>query len=186
MTDVLLRMLSAATLGLALALLLRRPARGLFGAGSAFTLWLLPPVLALAPLLPQTLAPAAIGVLPALTVTPHIAANAGSGASVDWVWLLVAVWLAGAALGLVRLAWVYADLRRSAQRGSAAWLATVGAAVPALDLRRVRIHETGPAVLWALPRSLVLLPRDFPARFANAATRELVLRHELKIGRAHV
>jgi TonB family protein len=34
-------------------------------------------------------------------------------------------------------------------------------------------------VLWALPRALILLPTDFPARFDNPATRELVLRHEL-------
>jgi len=34
-------------------------------------------------------------------------------------------------------------------------------------------------VLWALPRVLVLLPADFAERFDNAATRGLVLRHEL-------
>src|SRR6185312_11187376 len=57
MTDVLLRMLCGATFGLALVLLLRRPARRMFGAGAAFTLWLLPLVLALAPLLPEQVAP---------------------------------------------------------------------------------------------------------------------------------
>lgn len=63
MTETLLRMLCGATLGLALVLLLRRPARRVFGAGPAFTLWLLPIMLMLAPLLPQELAPGAIVVL---------------------------------------------------------------------------------------------------------------------------
>ncbi|MGH8124757.1 MAG: hypothetical protein ACREPK_02765, partial [Rhodanobacteraceae bacterium] len=75
MTDILLRMLWGATLGLALILLVRRPARRVFGTGPAFTLWLLPVALALAPLLPHGLAPVALVVLPGLTVTPHAAAS---------------------------------------------------------------------------------------------------------------
>jgi beta-lactamase regulating signal transducer with metallopeptidase domain len=59
-TELLIRVVVAVTLGLTLVLLLRRPARRAFGAGPAFTLWLLPIVLELAPLLPQELAPAAM------------------------------------------------------------------------------------------------------------------------------
>ncbi|HEX5954059.1 MAG TPA: peptidase M56, partial [Rhodanobacteraceae bacterium] len=72
MTELLLRMFCGATLGLALVLLVRRPVRRVFGAGPAFTLWLLPVALMLAPLLPQDLMPAAMVALPGLTVTPHV------------------------------------------------------------------------------------------------------------------
>ena len=51
MTESLLRMLVWVTIGLALTLLLRRPSRNVFGAGPAYTLWCLPVVLAVAPLL---------------------------------------------------------------------------------------------------------------------------------------
>lgn len=85
MIELLLRILCGATLGLALVLLLRRPARRAFGAGPAFTLWLLPVALMLVPLLPQKLMPTAVVVLPGLTVTPHVAADAVSLAiTVDW------------------------------------------------------------------------------------------------------
>jgi TonB family protein len=51
------------------------------------------------------------------------------------------------------------------------------AELSARDVRRLRIHPAGPAVLWA-PRPLLLLPADFPERF-DADERRLVLRHEL-------
>lgn len=177
MTEILLRMSYGATLGLALVLLLRRPARRLFGAGAAFTLWLLPLVLVLAPLLPEQMAPRAMIVVPGLTVTPH-SAVAAQPAMIDWVHALIVVWLVGVAGALLRLAMHYMHLLRSVQHAPEAWT-TMLAGAAALDPRRVRVHDTGPAVLWALPRSLILLPTDFPARFDNPATRELVLRHEL-------
>jgi TonB family protein len=180
MTEVLLRMLYEATLGLSLALLLRRPARGLFGAGAAFTLWLLPLVLALAPLLPQQVAPRAMIVVPGLTVTPHLAAPVAARAfSIDWTRWLPMIWLMGAAGALLRLVVHYVRLLRGMQRVPPAWTRGLAEAAPFLDARRVRVHAAGPAVLWALPRSLILLPADFFARFDNPPTRELVLRHEL-------
>jgi TonB family protein len=178
MTDVLLRMLCGATLGLALVLLLRRPARRVFGAGAAFTLWLLPLVLALAPLLPEQVAPRAMIVVPGLTVTPHFAA-AARPAAIDWTQGLVVVWLVGAAGALLRLAMHYVYLLRNVRRVPEAWKGMLAEAAATLDPCRVRVHAAGPAVLWALPHSLVLLPADFPERFDNPATRELVLRHEL-------
>jgi len=42
------------TLGLAFVLLARRPARRVLGAAPAFTLWLLPVLMAFAPLLPRS------------------------------------------------------------------------------------------------------------------------------------
>jgi TonB family protein len=179
MTDVLLRMLCGATLGLVLALLLRRPARRMFGAGPAFTLWLLPVALALAPLLPREWAPAAMVVLPGLTVTPHVATNTTAATTIDWAQGLMVLWLLGAAIGLLRLALHYSRLRRGTLPVPAEWSRWLTQCVPGLDPRRLRLHPAGPAVLWALPRSLILLPADFADRFGNAATRELVLRHEL-------
>lgn len=180
MTDVLLRGLLGATLGLVLVLLLRRPARRLFGAGPAFTLWLLPVVLALAPLLPREWAPAAVVVLPGLTVSPHAATAAASPAiAIDWASALLALWLLGAVFGLSRLALHYSRLRRAMRPVPGEWLRWLPRCTSGLDPRRVRVHPAGPAVLWALPHSLVLLPADFTERFDNAAIRELVLRHEL-------
>ncbi|MGH8113929.1 MAG: M56 family metallopeptidase, partial [Rhodanobacteraceae bacterium] len=181
MTDTLLRMLLWITLGLVLVLLLRRSARQLFGAGPAFTLWLLPFVLALAPLLPQQLAPSAMVVLPGLTVTPYtpVAAVAHAGSGIEVPLLLLALWLVGVAISLARLVWHYVRLSLGAQRGSPTWLATVCGAMPSLDARRVRVHAHGPAVLWSLPHSLLLLPEDFARRFDTVEARELVLRHEL-------
>ncbi|HEY8229850.1 MAG TPA: M56 family metallopeptidase, partial [Rhodanobacteraceae bacterium] len=180
MTDVLVRTLCGATLGLALVLLLRRPARRVFGAGAAFTLWLFPLVLALAPLLPTQVAPRAMIVLPGLTVTPHLAASlTARSAAIDWTQWLLAIWLVGVAGALLRLAVHYIRLLRGLRRVPQTWARMLAEVAPNLDPRRVRVHGAGPAVLWTLPRSLILLPDDFPKRFDNAATRELVLRHEL-------
>jgi TonB family protein len=180
MTEVLLRMLCGATLGLALVLLLRRPARRVFGAGAAFTLWLLPLVLALAPLLPEQVAPRAMIVVPGLTVTPHLAVPpAERPFALDWKQGLVAIWLVGAAVALARLVVHYLRLLRGVKRLPETRARTLVEAVPDRDMGRLREHAAGPAMLWALPRSLVLLPADFLARFDNAATRELVLHHEL-------
>lgn len=179
MADILLRMLLWVSLGLAAVLLLRRLARGLFGASPAFTLWLLPLVLLLAPLLPQRLLPATVVALPGLAVTPQLTGVAHASTGIDWPQALVAIWLVGAAIGLLRLALHYAHLLSRARRATATWMASVHAAATASDLRRVRVHPAGPGVLFALPRPLLLLPEDFAQRFNDAASRELVLRHEL-------
>jgi bla regulator protein blaR1 len=180
MTDMLLRMLAGVTLGLALSLLLRRPARRLFGAGPAFTLWLLPVVLACAPFLPRGLAPAVL-VLHGMTVTPQAAplAAARHVVVIDWAHMLIAAWLLGVTSMLARLAFHYLRLLQGARIAPSAWTCALREAAPDIDPLRVRVHDAGPAVLWALPRSLILLPADFARRFDNAATRELVLRHEM-------
>lgn len=177
MTELLVRILMAATLGLVLVLLLRRPARRVFGAGPAFTLWLMPIALVLAPVLPQQLAPASMVVLPGLAVTPHAGAAISSPATgIDWATWLMMAWVVGAAVGLLRLCVHYVRLLRGLREAPAGWLSQ---ATPDLDIRRVRIHDAGPAVMWALPRSLILLPADFAEHFDNAEARVLVLRHEL-------
>lgn len=180
MTELLLRMLCGATFGLALVLLLRRPARRVSGAGAAFALWLLPLVLALAPLLPAQVVLPAMIVVPGWTVTPHLAAStAAQPAAIDWTQALLAIWIVGVAGALLRLVMHYVRLLRGLRRAPRAWAGMLLEAVPGFDARRVRVHDAGPAVLWALPQSLILLPDHFAARFDNAATRELVLRHEL-------
>jgi TonB family protein len=179
MTELLIRVLATVTLGLALVLLLRRPARRVFGAGSAFTLWLLPIALMLAPLLPQQLAPAAMAMLPVLTVMPHATSAASATISIDWVDGLGALWLLGAAIGTLRLVLHYSRLLRALREAPGGWTSMLSRAAPGIDTRRVRLHDAGPAVLWALPRALILLPTDFAERFDDHATRELVLRHEL-------
>lgn len=179
MTDVLLRMLLWVTIGLTLVLLLRRPARRAFGAGPAFTLWLLPPVLMVAPLVPHGLAPAATWSLPVLVVMPRPAMDMHAVAPLDWTYWFIALWLTGVVTVLVRLVVCYVRLRRSAGRHAPEALRLLVSAVSELDPRRVRTHPAGPAVLWALPRTLILLPEDFTNRFGSAAARELVLRHEL-------
>ncbi|MCW8807748.1 MAG: M56 family metallopeptidase [Rhodanobacter sp.] len=160
------------TIGLALVLAIRRPARRWFGAGPAFTLWLLPVLLALLPWLPAM--PATWAWSMPILVSPTAQAFSAVVASPShWPWWL---WLAGVALGLLRLAVHYLRLLRGSRQLPAAMARVLQAEVDALQLRRLRVHPAGPAVLWA-PRSLVLLPADFLQRF-DAAERQLVLRHE--------
>lgn len=180
MADTSLRMLLWVTLGLALVLLVRRPARRAFGAGPAFVLWLLVPAMLLAPWLPSRLAPVAMRVLPALQVVPQ--GSAGTpipGIAIDLLHLLMLAWLAGALIALVRLGVCYARLRAAAGVASPALRAHVERAAPGFDVQRARTHPAGPAMLWALPRPWLLLPEDFAQRYDDAATRDLVLRHEL-------
>ncbi len=173
MDALLLRSLLFATAALALVLLVRRPLRRVFGAGPAFTLWLLPLLAMALPGLPDL--PARWSVLPAIRVLPEAIAAAGVApdAAVDTPWLR-GLWLLGAAAMLLRLAAHYLRLRRHSRPLPAAMAAHLQ---HGLDLRRLRLHPAGPAVLWA-PRSLVLLPADFLERF-DAAERRHVLRHEL-------
>ena len=171
----MLDMLLYLTTGLALALLLRKPARRLFGAGPAFTLWLLPLLLAAVPWLPALpvvwLERSTLQVLPtAQAFTAQIVAAAPAS---RWPQLL---WLGGAAIGLLRLVRHYSRLLRQCRRLPPAMSQQLQPALGASDGRRLRLHPAGPAVLWA-PRSLILLPADFLQRF-DTDERRLVLRHE--------
>lgn len=122
MTELLLRMLCGATFGLALVLLLRRPTRRVSGAGAAFALWLLPLVLALAPLLPAQVVLPAMIVVPGWTVTPHLAASTvAQPAAIDWTQALLAIWIVGVAGALLRLVMHYVRLLRGLRRAPQAW-----------------------------------------------------------------
>ena len=167
--------LTYVTLGLALVLAWRKPARRLFGAGPAFTLWLLPPLLAMLPWLPTL--PATWATTPTMSVLPEMAAFGATAmptaSTLSWPLLL---WLIGASTCLLRLTTHYRRLMRQSRQLPADMLCVLQADLGDLDPRRLRLHSAGPAVLWA-PRSQVLLPADFLDRF-DAHERRLVLRHE--------
>lgn len=176
MDALLSRSLLFVTLALALVLLARRPARRAFGAGPAFTLWLLPALALLLPWLPML--PAQWSVLPAIRVLPDVIVADGAvphtATAAPWLrWL----WLSGAIAMLLRLAVQYLRLRRQGHPLPASIAARLQQELSNLDPRRLRLHPAGLALLWA-PRSLVLLPADFLERF-DAGERALVLRHEL-------
>ncbi|MBU6246702.1 MAG: TonB family protein [Xanthomonadaceae bacterium] len=169
------------TLGLAVALALRRPVRRLLGAGPAFTLWLWPLLLAFVPWLPMR-------AMPAYALPPVLAQARASAAAafattprIHDIWLLL--WSAGAVVALLRLAIAYVRLRRAARPVPTVLQAQVAEVAPGLDPRRLRLHPQGPAVLWA-PRSLVLLPAGF-ARDSDPARMRMVLAHECTHLRRH-
>ena len=171
----MLTMLLYVTLGLALVLATRKSARRLFGAGPAFTLWLLPPLLAMLPWLPAL--PSGWAIVPTLLVFPAAPApTALAGPTVLSMHWLLPVWLAGTLSCLLRLTVHYGQLLRQSRLLPDAMQHTLPSTPDALDRRRLRLHPAGPAVLWA-PRSLVLLPPDFLDRF-DAEERRLVLKHE--------
>lgn len=163
------------TLGLALVLLLRRPARRVFGAGPAFTLWLLPPMLAAVPWLPA-LHPH-WQVMPTLLV--HDMSQPGTGAPATsshvggWITAVLAL---GAACTLTRLLITYARLARQCAPMPADIAEATRSLLPPTDQARLRLHPAGPAVIWA-PRSRILLPADFLQRF-DPSQRAMVLAHE--------
>lgn len=176
MDSTVLRALLLLTLAMALVLMGRRPLRRSIGAGPAFTLWLLPPLLAALPWLPAM--PADWVMLPTIHALPSQAvgtyAPSHGNSIMSW---LGAAWLAGVIVGLLRLLLHYTSLHRHARHLPQSMLAALLREVATLDPRRLRLHPAGPAVLWA-PRSLVLLPADFMHRF-NTGERLLILRHEL-------
>lgn len=172
----MLSVLLYVTLGLALVLVLRRPMRHLFGATPAFTLWLLPLLMAALPWLPAPeahwLSAPGLRVLPAAqTLMAHASVPVST---LHWWWL---VWLAGSVLGVLRLAWHYRHIRRDCRHLPAAMRRVLQAQDRRFDPGRYRVHPSGPAVLWAPRRSLIILPSDFLQRF-DIDQRRLVLQHE--------
>lgn len=169
-------MLLYVTLALAAVLILRRLARRLFGATPAFTLWLLPPLAALLPWLPSVRSPWLDTVRAQVFPASHVFAAelAAPASSTPWPYIL---WMAGTSFCLLRMALLYGRLRRQIHPLPGAMLHVLESDRPGLDIRRLRLHPAGPALLWA-PCSLLLLPSDFLARF-DARQRQLVLQHEI-------
>jgi TonB family protein len=175
MNAMLLWMLLTSSLGLVMVLLMRKPMRRIFGAGPAFTLWCLPPLLAVAPLMPL---PATTRPLQPLLATLPVQAwvTADSAPNHAYTWL-IALWLLGMAYGVVNLSMRYARLARGCQPMPDVIRRRLLAEHPGLAKRELRLHTHGPAVMWA-PRPRLLLPADFLQRY-DADARDMVLRHEL-------
>lgn len=172
----LLPLLASVTAGLLLTLCLRRLARHLFGATSAFTLWLCPLLLGAVVWLPAW--PEEMAWIPPVVVQPALAALSihGGSAPTTFHWL-IALWIAGSGAMLLRLVVHYLQLRRQTQTLPMAMHDALRDYLGGLAHRRLRLHPTGPSVLWA-PRCLLLLPPDFLQRHDDAE-RALVLQHEL-------
>lgn len=183
MTDWLLDTLLWTGVLIALVLAVRQPVARHLGARAAYALWALPFArLVLPPLeLPAVYAPAPRE--PALIVSfsaeaPALpAVRSAPVDSFDWAGLLVALWLTGAMIFLVRRFALYARMRRE----------LLADAVPVGRAGRVRLVETPLApspVAFGVIDKVVALPPAFMAATDRTA-RDLALAHELAHHRGH-
>jgi beta-lactamase regulating signal transducer with metallopeptidase domain len=162
-----------ASAAMVLALLLRRPFARLFGAGSAYALWLvpalrlvMPPLPAFAPDLPSLVPPQTLILFVGDAAAP-LPPDGGSG---QWVPILLALWAGGAVLFL---GWQWLAYRRFlaelrlTQR-------TIGAhrGLPLVESAAVE----GPVALGLIDRRIVV-PADFATRY-SAGEQSLALDHE--------
>lgn len=156
-----------ASVGVLLAWLLRRPARRLLGPGPAFSVWLLPLLLAATAWLPAwPAAPVGASIMPSLPrllLSPgtHAAGVAVGFATGRWLGLL---WLLGAGTMLARLVVHCWQLQRRSRPLPDTVQAAVRHQLGHINPRAVRLHPAGPAVCW-LPRCRLLLPADLLQRF---------------------
>jgi len=158
MTEVLpllLRVNLALAVAVAGVMVLRLPARRLFGARVAYGLWILPPLAALAMLVPARVVTLRLPMPTPEKTEPALASAATTTATTpfDVQPLLAALWLAGVALCLAWQSWRQVQFTRAARAGRA-----------------------GPAVVGVL-RPRVVTPADFAQRY-TPAEREVVLAHE--------
>jgi beta-lactamase regulating signal transducer with metallopeptidase domain len=161
MRDALLALLQmnlAAAVAVGLVLLLRRPARRLFGARVAYGLWALVPMAAAAMLLPARVVILSEPTLPAagrtVQAAPHATALAQAAApALDLPAILAGLWAAGAMAVLAWLIWRQVQFARA-----------------------VRAGRAGPAVVGVL-RPRIVTPDDFASRYTERE-RQVVLAHE--------
>ena len=123
MTDWLVGTLIASSMLMAVVLLVREPARRLFGPAVTYALWLLPATRMILPSFTQTVErtiPASVA--PAVRLAPPIEmpATADPARRVDsiaslggWPTLLILLWASGAAVMLVRGLLIYRAQRRA-------------------------------------------------------------------------
>ena len=188
MTDYLIDTLVWTGALLALVLLVRRPVAATFGPKAAYALWALPMArLILPPLvLPAWMAPApeplAFGETvidaplaafepAAYTVPAPSIVAVPAEPLVDWRILLLALWLTGAGVFLVRRYALYFRMRRE----------LLAEARPMGEAGRVRLVETpaaGGPVAFGVIDKVIALPTGFMASHDRAA-RDLALAHEL-------
>lgn len=163
------------TAGMLLVALLRRPCRSLFGAGRAFQLWSLVPLMLLACELPQA---QKVG-RPALTtvflrLAPDAApmhAPAMASPGIHWPLALCLLWSVGALL--LMLLGAVAQARYQRRLRDAVRVEQAGARWPIWRASQV---DVGPALVGAW-RPRIVLPADFEARY-EPAERALIMAHE--------
>ena len=163
------------TLALVAVLLLRLPCRRLFGAGQAFQLWLLVPLMLLVAVWPQQQT-AKASVLPPVVLrivkaSATLSANAIHANAVNSDWLLAYGWIVGMLAALLLAAgaqWRFRRYLLGAQRvndSSGRW-----------PIWRAARADVGPALI-GLWRVRILVPSDFDTRY-DQAERDLILAHE--------
>jgi beta-lactamase regulating signal transducer with metallopeptidase domain len=184
MTDWLVHTLVWTGALIALVLFLRRPVARHFGAPAAYALWLLP---FLRLLIPPVELPAWLAPTPDVTGTPAgetmvhsliitgdpvmLPAEVSAPPAIDWLAVLVAVWLIGAAAFLIRRFALYFRMRSE----------MLADAVPVGSAGRVRLVETPAApspVAFGVIDRVVALPPGFMA-WHDRTARDLALAHEL-------
>lgn len=155
--ETLLRVNLALAAAIAVVMAARVPVRRLFGARVAYALWILPPLAALAMLVPARVVTVTAPTLPALAQpasgAPSTQAAAMAAASFDPGPLLAGLWLVGVAASLAWLIWRQVQFARA-----------------------VRAGQAGPAVVGVL-RPRMVTPTDFAERY-TPREREVVLAHE--------
>jgi bla regulator protein BlaR1 len=174
MTSWLLHTFVAISLLILLVLALRQPVARLFGAGWAYSLWLIPALRLVLPSLPWPVQDLPLSVAVLIPATPEVTAplpaSAGPG---QWVPFLLATWAGGAVIFVI-LQWLgyRAFLRRLS-----------GSARPARPPRYGGIATfvsrmvEGPLALGLIePR--IVLPADFSRRY-SPGERRLAMEHEL-------
>ena len=188
MSDFLIETLVWTGALIALVLVLRRPVARLFGAGAAYALWFLPAARLIMPplLLPAWLAPdvepVAYSAEPSAVAAPAEAlpltgtefgdiVPAEPAYSVDFAAVLLALWLVGAAIFLVRRFALYHRMRAELLDG----------ARPVGEVGNVRLVETdaveGPLAFGVIDR-VVALPTGL-MNSRDRKMRDLVIAHEL-------
>lgn len=170
---------------LVLVLLVRRPVAQMFGAKAAYALWALPMARLLLPplVLPAWMAPDPVAPLAAVPLAVEYeavppgdrvglpVAVVAEGPAIDWNLTLLAVWLAGAAVFLVRRYTLYFRMRRE----------FLAAARPAGEVGSIRLVETpeaqGPVAFGVIDKVIALPPGFMASR--DIAARDPALAHEI-------
>jgi bla regulator protein BlaR1 len=161
---MLLRTALAASAAIVVVLSLRRLVRRRAGAGIAYQTWLLVPVAIVAAALPSitTRAPAVMILAKAFSAPASVAPRQ---MPLDWSWLVLLIWAAGAGV-------VAAIFLRAQQR----FVRALGALDDQGDFMLAENSANGPALL-GLWRPRIVVPSDFTVRY-TARQQALIIAHE--------
>lgn len=183
MTGWIIETLIATTVLLALVMLVRERVAALFGARVAYLLWLLPALRMVLPSLPADLVtpsitPAIATALPAVIDlsmfqdmgTPPTPAETG----IDWMMVLLVVWLTGAVL--------HFGMHLLAYRKFLRFMLHEATPLPGMDRDGVEVcssrRTNGPFAAGIFVKTIVL-PHDYRSRY-DADELRLAMRHELE------